>query len=255
MYADGGSLYLRVAEAGSRQWIFRYVTNGRLRDMGLGPAHTLTLAEARERATEARKLRLDGIDPIHHKRARMAALRAADARTITFRECCEAYLRSHDASWSNARHRRRAINPGAIVSNPGRLARAGNRHAVGAQGDQANLEEDPGHRVASPWQAGSSVGLGNGPSLSLRRQPSEVGRPSGACSTGAEQGGEGRQSSALPYSDIPEFMAKVRADTGVTARALGVHLPDCCPIGRGGGGKVGTKSISMHDCGRCRRRE
>ena len=61
MYADGGSLYLRVAPGGSRQWIFRYVTNGRLRDMSIGPAHTLTLAEARERATEARKLRLDGI--------------------------------------------------------------------------------------------------------------------------------------------------------------------------------------------------
>jgi hypothetical protein len=105
MYADGGSLYLRIAPGGSRQWIFRYVTNGRLRDMSIGPAHTLTLAEARERATEARKLRLDGIDPIGHKRARMAALRAADARTITFRECCEAYLRSHDASWTSARHR------------------------------------------------------------------------------------------------------------------------------------------------------
>src|SRR5512133_745758 len=78
MYADGGSLYLRVAEGGSKQWVFRYVTNGRLRDMGIGPVHTLTLAEARERATEARKLRLDGIDPIEAKRARVAALRAAD---------------------------------------------------------------------------------------------------------------------------------------------------------------------------------
>ena len=46
MYADGGSLYLRVAEGGSRQWIFRYVQHGRMRDMSLGPAHTLTLAGA-----------------------------------------------------------------------------------------------------------------------------------------------------------------------------------------------------------------
>ena len=51
--------------------------------MGIGPAHTLTLAEARERATEARKLRLDGIDPIEHKRAKHAALRAADASTMS----------------------------------------------------------------------------------------------------------------------------------------------------------------------------
>jgi hypothetical protein len=61
MYADGAGLYLRVAPGGSRQWIFRYVTHGRMRDLGIGPAHTLSLAEARERAVDARKLRLDGI--------------------------------------------------------------------------------------------------------------------------------------------------------------------------------------------------
>jgi hypothetical protein len=60
MYADGGGLYLRVADGGSKQWVFRYVSNARLRDMGIGPVHTLTLAEARERAVHARKLRLDG---------------------------------------------------------------------------------------------------------------------------------------------------------------------------------------------------
>src|SRR5262249_8577713 len=73
MYADGGGLYLRVAEGGSKQWIYRYVTNGRPRDMGIGPVHVFTLAEARERAREASKLRYDGIDPIAHKHAQRAA--------------------------------------------------------------------------------------------------------------------------------------------------------------------------------------
>lgn len=61
MYADGLGLYLRVAPGGSKQWIFRFVADGRTRDLGIGPAHTLTLAEARARAVEARKLRLDGV--------------------------------------------------------------------------------------------------------------------------------------------------------------------------------------------------
>jgi hypothetical protein len=55
MYADGGSLYLRIAPGGSKQYVFRYIRSGRLHDMGIGPTHTLSLAEARERATEARK--------------------------------------------------------------------------------------------------------------------------------------------------------------------------------------------------------
>jgi hypothetical protein len=83
MYADGGSLYLRVAPGGSKQWIFRYTAiDGRMRDMSLGAVHTFSLAEARERATQARKLRADGIDPLDYKRAQRAALAAANAKKI-----------------------------------------------------------------------------------------------------------------------------------------------------------------------------
>ncbi|MBE7201086.1 MAG: DUF4102 domain-containing protein, partial [Parafilimonas terrae] len=64
LYADGGGLYLQVTNAEARSWIFRFMLNGRARSMGLGSLHTLTLAEARSKATECRKLCLDGIDPI-----------------------------------------------------------------------------------------------------------------------------------------------------------------------------------------------
>jgi integrase len=105
MYADGLGLYLRVAPGGSKQWVYRYVTDGRMHDHGIGPEHTLTLAEARERATEARKLRLDGIDPIAAKRERRASQKAATAKQITFRECCVQYLKTADSKWSNPIHR------------------------------------------------------------------------------------------------------------------------------------------------------
>src|SRR6516162_9501326 len=105
MYADGGGLYLRVAEGGSKQWIYRYVTNGRMRDMGIGPAHIFTLAEARERAREASKLRYDNIDPIAHKHAQRAASVVASAKAKTFRECAEEYIKDNEAGWTNAKHR------------------------------------------------------------------------------------------------------------------------------------------------------
>jgi integrase len=105
MYADGGSLYLRVAEGGSKQWIFRYVTNGRMRDMSLGAVHTFSLAEARGRATEARKLRADGIDPIDHKHAQRAARRAADAKQMAFRQCAEQFIKENERKWTNPKHR------------------------------------------------------------------------------------------------------------------------------------------------------
>jgi integrase len=108
MYADGGSLYLRVAESGSKQWIFRYAANGRLRDMGLGAVapRGFTLAQAREKAREARLLRLEGIDPIAHKQARKAALMAADAKAMTFRQCAEGFIKDNEKEWTNAAHHR-----------------------------------------------------------------------------------------------------------------------------------------------------
>jgi integrase len=105
LLSDGGGLYLRIAPGGSKQFIFRYAVNGRLRDMGIGPVHTVSLAMAREKALEARRLRLEGIDPIAHKKARIAALQAADAKTMTFKQCAEGFIRDNEKEWKNVAHR------------------------------------------------------------------------------------------------------------------------------------------------------
>src|SRR3982750_4225165 len=70
MYHDGGGLYLQVAGSGAKSWIYRYTLNGRAREMGLGPLHAIALSEARLRAAECRRLRLDGIDPIEARKAK-----------------------------------------------------------------------------------------------------------------------------------------------------------------------------------------
>jgi integrase len=104
-YADGGNLYLSVAPGGTKSWVFRYKENGRARDMGLGPTHTITLAEAREKALEQRKLRLEGIDPLEHRTRQKHAVRLADMKVTTFGACVEQYLQTHDAAWKNQKHR------------------------------------------------------------------------------------------------------------------------------------------------------
>jgi integrase len=104
-YADGGNLYLSVAPGGTKSWVFRYKENGKARDMGLGPTHTITLAEAREKALEQRKLRLEGIDPLEHRTRQKQAVRLADMKVTTFGQCVEQYLQTHDAAWKNQKHR------------------------------------------------------------------------------------------------------------------------------------------------------
>lgn len=63
LYGDGDNLYLKINRSGtSASWIFRYTFDGRCQRIGLGPLHTVTLKDARDRALKARQLLLSGID-------------------------------------------------------------------------------------------------------------------------------------------------------------------------------------------------
>jgi integrase len=103
-YADGHGLYLRVGPTGGKSWVFRYRRDGRLHDMGLGPTHTISLADARLKALGLRHQRLTGIDPLAAKRELSARERAAEAKVMTFRQCAEAYITAHRAGWKNPKH-------------------------------------------------------------------------------------------------------------------------------------------------------
>lgn len=103
-YADGGNLYLQVAPGGSKSWIFRFTLDGKTREMGLGGVSTFSLAEARERAAEQRKLLADGKNPLAVKKERELARRLAEANIITFDQAAEKYIEAHEPSWKNAKH-------------------------------------------------------------------------------------------------------------------------------------------------------
>jgi integrase len=94
-YADGGNLYLQVTESGAKTWLFRYRLNGRSREMGLGPTHTVDLETARSHAKEHRAELLKGIDPIDARNAARSA-RLAKEGSLAIRKkwkwCCETYV-------------------------------------------------------------------------------------------------------------------------------------------------------------------
>lgn len=104
LYSDGLGLYLQVRSEHNKSWIFRYRANGKLRDMGLGPLHTVSLAEAREKAAACRSMRLNGLDPIDERRNKAQAEKAEAAQVVTFEQCAEAYIAEHRAGWKNGKH-------------------------------------------------------------------------------------------------------------------------------------------------------
>ncbi|GJE61608.1 tyrosine-type recombinase/integrase [Methylobacterium trifolii] len=102
-YADGNGLYLVIEPSGSKRWLLRTVVQSRRRDIGLGGISLVPLAEAREKALAFRKLARDGGDPL-------AERRKAKATIPTFAEAVEQVHEEHKASWANPKHAAQWIN-------------------------------------------------------------------------------------------------------------------------------------------------
>jgi integrase len=106
MYGDGGGLYLRIGPTGARNWAFRAVIGGKRRELGLGTADVVTLAQARARAADYRATVASGGDPDAPRRAEREARKAerSGARSVTFMDCATRLHTHLLPSWKNAKH-------------------------------------------------------------------------------------------------------------------------------------------------------
>ena len=93
LHHDGAGLYLQIKPGGARSWIYRFRLNGRTRDMGLGALADVSLVKARDKASAARALVNDGIDPIEHTRTQAIIPDPPKwASSPSFEEVAEAYM-------------------------------------------------------------------------------------------------------------------------------------------------------------------
>jgi len=106
LYADGDGLNLQIGKTGSRSWIYRYRRgDGREGWLGLGSLSDVTLAQAREKAAHARKLRAAGLDPLDEKRAPVASQGDETPAKPTFGDFADAYIAEIAPGFSNPKHR------------------------------------------------------------------------------------------------------------------------------------------------------
>jgi integrase len=221
-YGDGGGLWLQVSATGAKSWVFRFKEAGKLREMGLGPVHTIGLAEAREKARECRRMRLDGTDPIEAKKAARQSQRLESAKAMTFRQCAEAYIKAHKASWRNPKHAAQWPSTLAAFVNP----------VFGSLPVQA---VDVGHvmKVLEPiWSTKpETAGRVRGRIESVLdwatargyRQGENPARWRGHIENLLPKKGKVRRvehHAALPYPEIGTFIAELRQQEGVAAQAL-----------------------------------
>ena len=171
-YGDQHGLILRVTASGSKQWIWRGTIRGKRRDLGLGGYPYTSLAEARQRAFEYRKLARSGGDP--------TALRP-DTTAPSFAEACEQVIAMHEPSWKDG-----GRSAGSWRSILSRFAypRLGNTlrrrdHLRGrARRGGAGLADTPGDRTQTQRPHQRRHGVGH------RRRP-PIRRPDRRGDTGA----------------------------------------------------------------------
>ena len=107
-YSVGGvdGLLMQITPTGARSWVLRTMVGSKRREIGLGGFPDVTLAQARERAREAKEAIRQGVDPIEQRRAARAALTAQQARGLTFAGAMEAYLKIKLTEFNNDKHRK-----------------------------------------------------------------------------------------------------------------------------------------------------
>lgn len=219
-HADGDGLYLVVDENGGKRWVYLFRLAGKRREMGLGPLRMVSLAQARDLASKARAMAAQGLDPVEARQATLPSPEPAPRAAPTFADIAEAFMDDRAGEWRNAKHRQQWRNtlttyaanlltmPVSDIGTPEVLAalrpiwREKPETASRVRGrierilDAAKVE---GHREGenpARWRGHLEHTLPKAAKLSRGHHP------------------------ALPYRDVPAFVAALRSRVADSARAL-----------------------------------
>jgi integrase len=214
--AVGHGAFLQISEFGTRSWVFRYVVNGKAHHVGLGSCTYVTLAEARQKAFEYRRLIAAGGDPLEQKRAAKRERLLAGMPARTFQQVALEYITQHEREWRSDHSRRqwRASLTRYAFPKIGSMAIADiDVAAVLLVLDPiaARVPETASrvkHRMALilDWAAARGLRSHDNPARRPRLLPKHKSRV--------------KHFVAIPYADIGAFMVKLRAQEELSARAL-----------------------------------
>lgn len=224
-HSDGGGLYLNVSASGGKSWVFMWTPpGGKRREMGLGAYPTVTLAKARAMAANYRVDIAEGRDPIAER---------DQTPEPNFGDAADKFIETIKSEWTNAKHAEqwehtvkvrcasiRGVMVSAIATDHVlkvlRQPVTTKYRGVEKSGEfwllmpetagrvRNRIERILDHCRTKGWRTGENPARWKGHLAHLLPKPASLIR--------------GHQP-AMPYEDVPAFMAKLRADTGLTARA------------------------------------
>lgn len=221
-YPDGGGLYLQVTPTGGKSWIFRYRHEGRERQMGLGPLEFVSLAEARELAREARRQRYLGQDPLGDRQALRKKQVAAQRKGMVFRDAMVAYIETNKVAWRNDKHVQQWRNTLEAYAAP----RFGDKVLADIDTTDVLAAVQPiwltkaetasrlRGRIETVLNWGAAQGMREGENPARWKGHLEMILPAKSKVRNV------KHHEALPFEELPLFMANLKGQSGVGVPAL-----------------------------------
>lgn len=211
-YSDGGNLYLIVSETGARKWVLRFTWRGRAREMGLGSASSVPLADAREKAADARRKIGRGLNPIE-ERKRDGGIPSFGDMADDVREALSAGFRNkkHKAQWKStletyaAPLRRKPVDTITTDDVLSVLKPIWTAKAETASRVRGRIEKVLDAAKAKGFREGENPARWRGHLDHLLPKPSKLARG---------------HHPAMPYESVPAFFADLRKREATAALAL-----------------------------------
>ena len=218
-------LYLQVAHGKkggvTRSWAYRFNSpiTGKQRWLGLGPVDVVTLADARKLAHDFRRMvRVERRDPIDERQAVRAQAARAKATEMTFGQCVDAYIAQHGEGWKNPKHRqqwRSTLNRACAAFGKLPVAQVDEPAIVKLLTPIWSRTPETGSRLRGRIEkvlAWATVGK-------LREGPNPA-RWEGHLEFMLKAKPKGGHHTAMPWNEVPAFMALLRNRDSLSARAL-----------------------------------
>ncbi len=221
-YGDGRGLWLHIGPAGNKSWVLRFMRDGKPREMGLGALDIVGLSDARERARDARKVILNGFDPLESRREHRTKAKIEAVRGIAFKDAAEKFLEAHESTWVNEKHRAQWRSTLETFAYPtiGKLPVGGIDTALvlkvlspiwTKKPETAARLQQRIKRILD-WAKARSYRSGDNPAAWAGHLDKLL--------PGQNKAKRVKHHAALRYDETPTFMASLRGNESISARAL-----------------------------------
>lgn len=231
LLGDGGGLTLQITKTGSASWLHRYMRSGKALAVGLGAYPAVSLKMARAKAEACRDQLAEGKDPLTEKRATETAAHIKAAKDKTFDECATEYIADHRDEWKNVKHAQQWENTLASYASPV----IGNRpissiitadvmqivKPIWASKNETASRVRGRIEAILDWATAHELRTGDNPARWKGHLEHLL-----AKSTPEKRADE--HHAALPYTDIPKFMADLATQEGMSRWALELTILTAC---------------------------